>query len=83
MFKAVMCLMEQSQARLQESVIKEQIKAAIGLPPAPADGAGPSRAAADAPAKADDADGAVQDLGVITGKRVRCCTPACCCVADI
>lgn len=62
-------------------MIKEQIKAAIGMPSAPADGAGPSSALAAAPAQpeaeAGQAGGSggggecVQDLGVITGKRVR------------
>ena len=61
----------------QEAEIKEQIKAAIGMPSAPADGAGPSSAGAaafkaeDGAGNADDGGAAVQDLGVITGKRVR------------
>ena len=65
-------------------MIKEQIKAAIGMPSAPARGAGPSGApaaasgAADGTVKTDEAGDGVQDLGVITGKRVRRHTRACC-----
>lgn len=74
---------------VQEAVIKEQIKAAIGIPSVPADGAGPSSALAAAPAQPEAGAGqaggsgggggeCVQDLGVITGKRVRPSLPERC-----